>query len=202
VTARLTVLSGPSGVGKGTVVAAVRRRHPDVYLSVSVTTRARRPGEAEGVHYRFVDQAAFDAMVRAGALLEHDAHLGASYGTPAAPVQEQLDRGVPVLLEIDMEGARQVRTSVPDAHLVFLASPSWVELERRLLGRGTEDPARVRDRLDRARQEMAAEAEFDEVIVNDDVEAAADRLVASMGLPALEHPASEEQVADRTTRSS
>jgi guanylate kinase len=192
VTARLTVLSGPSGVGKGTVVAAVRRRHPDVYLSVSVTTRSRRPGETDGVHYRFVDQDVFDRMVADGALLEHDAHLGASYGTPAGPVREQLERGVPVLLEIDMEGARQVRASVPGAHLVFLAPPSWDELQRRLLGRGTEDPERVRERLDRARTELAAEAEFDEVIVNDDVEAAADRLVASMGLP---DPA--ERVADR-----
>jgi guanylate kinase len=192
VTARLTVLSGPSGVGKGTVVAAVRRRHPDVYLSVSVTTRARRPGETDGVHYRFVAQEVFDRMVEDGALLEHDAHLGASYGTPAAPVQEQLDRGVPVLLEIDMEGARQVRASVPGAHLVFLAPPSWDELQRRLRGRGTEDPERVRERLARAREEMAAEPEFDEVIVNDDVEAAADRLVASMGLPAP-----GERVADR-----
>src|SRR5688572_26251014 len=99
--ARLTVLSGPSGVGKGSVVAVVRRRHPQVWLSVSVTTRAPRQGETDGVEYRFVDQAEFDRMVEAGELLESDAHMGACYGTPRAPVEEQLAAGVPVLLEID-----------------------------------------------------------------------------------------------------
>jgi len=185
VTARLTVLSGPSGVGKGTVVAAVRRRHPGVYLSVSVTTRARRPGEVEGVHYLFVGQDRFDAMVAGGDLLEHDAHLGASYGTPRRPVERELAAGMPVLLEIDLLGARQVREVVPDAHLVFLAPPSWDELRRRLVGRGTEEPERLRDRLERARMELAAEREFDETIVNDDVERAADRLVTSMQLGPL-----------------
>jgi guanylate kinase len=176
------VLSGPSGVGKGSVVAVLRRRHPDVWLSVSVTTRSPRPGEQDGVEYSFISQAEFDRMVAAGELLEHDAHMGASYGTPRAPVEEQLRRGVPVLLEIDLHGARQVRAEMPDAQLVFLAPPSFEELSRRLVGRGTEDDAKVRDRLDRARMEMAAEAEFDVVVVNDDVEAAADRLVASMGV--------------------
>ena len=175
---RLTVLSGPSGVGKGSVVKVVRRRHPHVWLSVSVTTRAPRPGERDGVEYRFIDQAEFDRMVEAGELLEHDAHMGASYGTPRAPVEEQLAGGTPVLLEIDLMGARQVRQRMPEAQRVFLAPPSFDELARRLVGRGTEDPARVRDRLDRARIEMAAEDEFDVVVVNDDLEAAADRLVA------------------------
>lgn len=179
---RLTVLSGPSGVGKGSVVKVLRARHPDVWLSVSVTTRGPRPGERHGLEYLFVDQVEFDRMVRAGELLEHDAHLGASYGTPRRPVEEQLDQGVPVLLEIDMNGARQVRAAMPDAQLVFLAPPSFDELARRLVGRGTEDPAKVRDRLDRARIEMAAEDEFDVVVVNDDVEAAADRLVALMAI--------------------
>jgi guanylate kinase len=180
---RLTVLSGPSGVGKGSVVQVLRRRHPDVWLSVSVTTRAPRPGERHGVEYSFIDQAEFDRMVRAGELLEHDAHMGASYGTPRRPVEEQLARGVPVLLEIDMNGARQVRASMPEAQLVFLAPPSFDELARRLVGRGTEDPAKVRMRLDRARIEMAAEDQFDVVVVNDDLEAAADRLVALMQIP-------------------
>ncbi len=182
-TSRLTVLSGPSGVGKGTVVAAVRRRHPDVFLSVSLTTRARRPGEVDGVHYRFVDQAAFDALAAAGELLEHATYAGHSYGTPRGPVEEQLATGAPALLEIELQGARQVRAAMPDAHLVFLAPPSWDELVRRLTGRGTEDAVRVARRLERAREELAAEAEFDEVVVNDDVERAADRLVASMGIP-------------------
>ena len=179
---RLTVLSGPSGVGKGSVVKVLRQRHPDVWLSVSVTTRAPRPGETDGVEYSFVDQSEFDRMVAAGQLLEHDAHMGASYGTPRAPVEEQLARGVPVLLEIDLMGARQVRAAMPDAQLVFLAPPSFDELARRLVGRGTEDPVRVRERLDRARIEMAAEDEFDVVVVNDDLEQAADRLVALMAV--------------------
>ena len=181
-TGRLTVLSGPSGVGKGTVVAAVRRRHPDVFLSVSLTTRARRPGEVDGVHYHFVDQAHFDALVAAGELLEHASYAGNSYGTPRRPVLEQLESGLPALLEIELQGARQVRAAMPDAHLVFLAPPSWEELVRRLTGRGTESSERVARRLLVAREELAAESEFDEVVVNDDVEQAADRLVASMGI--------------------
>jgi guanylate kinase len=178
--ARLTVLSGPSGAGKGSVVAAVRRRHPEVWLSVSVTTRAPRPRETDGVEYRFVDDAEFARMVAAGELLEHDAHMGASYGTPKQPVAEHLARGEPVLLEIDLNGARQVRAAMPDARLVFLAPPSFDELAVRLGGRGTEDPERIRERLDIARIEMAAEDEFDHVVVNDDIESAADRLVALM----------------------
>ncbi len=179
---RLTVLSGPSGVGKGSVVKVLRQRHPGVWLSVSVTTRPPRPGERDGVEYFFRDQAEFDRMVQAGELLEHDAHMGASYGTPRGPVEEQLAKGTPVLLEIDMNGARQVRASMLDAQLVFLAPPTFDELARRLVGRGTEDPAKVRMRLDRARIELAAEDEFDVVVVNDDLEQAADRLVALMGV--------------------
>ena len=179
-TGRLTVLAGPSGVGKGSVVAAVRRLHPEIWLSVSVTTRPPRPGETEGVEYHFVDQAEFDRMVADGELLEHDDHLSASYGTPREPVEQQLAAGGSALLEIDIEGARQVRAAMPDAHLVFLAPPSFDELARRLTGRGTESPERIRERLDRARIEMAAEDEFDAVLVNDEVEAAAHALVALM----------------------
>lgn len=179
---RLTVLSGPSGVGKGSVVAVLRGRHPHVWLSVSVTTRAPRPGETDGVEYHFIDDAEFARMVADGELLEHDAHMGASYGTPRGPVEERLALGEPVLLEIDLMGARQVRAQMPEAQLVFLAPPSFDELARRLTGRGTEDPAKVRMRLDRARIEMAAEDEFDVVVVNDDLEQAADRLVALMGV--------------------
>jgi len=180
--ARLTVLSGPSGVGKGSVVAVVRRRHPDVWLSISVTTRAPRPGERDGVEYHFVDQAEFDRLVSADALLEHDAHMGASYGTPRAPVEARLASGSPVLLEIDMEGARQVRAAMPDAQLVLLAPPSFDELARRLVGRGTEDPEKVRERLERARLELAAGDQFDAVVVNDDLERASDALVALLGI--------------------
>ena len=181
-TARLVVLAGPSGVGKGSVIAAVRRLHPEVWVSVSVTTRAPREGERDGVEYHFVDQAEFDRMVAAGELLEHDAHLSASYGTPREPVERQLASGAAALLEIDLQGARQVRAAMPDALLVFLAPPSFDELAKRLIGRGTEDPAKVRQRLDLARIELAAEDEFDEVIVNDDVDRAAHALVALLEL--------------------
>jgi guanylate kinase len=180
VTGRLTVLAGPSGVGKGSVVAAVRTLHPEIWLSVSVTTRPPRPGETDGVEYHFVTQQEFDAMVAGGELLEHDAHLSASYGTPRAPVEAQLAEGGSALLEIDIVGARQVRAAMPAAQLVFLAPPSFDELARRLTGRGTESPAKVRERLDRARIEMAAEDEFDVVLVNDEIERAAHALVALM----------------------
>ncbi len=188
--ARLTVLSGPSGVGKGSVLAAVRRRSPGTWISVSVTTRRRRPGEVDGVHYHFVDQREFDRLVAAGELLEHAAYTGHSYGTPRAPLLAQLERGRPALLEIELQGARQVLAGLPDARLVFLAPPSWQELERRLVGRGTEDDERVRRRLAVAREELAAEPEFDVVVVNDDVERAADELVALLQEPDRERAAS------------
>lgn len=177
-TGRLTVLSGPSGVGKGSVLAAVRRRHPQVWLSVSVTTRAPRPGERDGVEYHFVDRAEFDRMVDADELLEHATYAGNAYGTPRQPVLHRLAAGVVALLEIELNGARQVKQAMPEAHLVFLAPPSFEELARRLTGRGTEDPERVRRRLDTACVELAAEREFEAVVVNDDVERAADALVA------------------------
>jgi guanylate kinase len=180
VTARLTVLSGPSGVGKGTLCEVVRRRHPDVWISVSVTTRPPRPGETDGVEYHFVDQDEYDRLVAAGDLLEHATYVGHSYGTPRQPVLDAIAAGRPALLEIDVQGARQVKLRMPDAHLVFLAPPSFEELARRLSGRGTEDPERLHRRLDLARIEMAAEDEFEAVIVNDDLDRAADALVALM----------------------
>ena len=178
--ARLTVLAGPSGVGKGSVIAEVCRRHPLVWLSVSVTTRSPRPGEVDGVSYHFASEADFARMVEADELLEHASYAGHSYGTPRAPVQQRLASGVPALLELELQGARQVRAAMPDAALVFLAPPSFAELGRRLTQRGTEDAARVDERLEVARIELAAGAEFDAVIVNDDVQRAADRLVALM----------------------
>ncbi|MCW2585990.1 MAG: guanylate kinase [Frankiales bacterium] len=177
------MLSGPSGVGKGSVIAAVRRRHPQVWLSVSVTTRPPRPGETDGVEYHFVDQVEYDRMVEAGELLEHATYAGNSYGTPKQPVLDKIAAGLPALLEIELQGARQVKAAMPEAHLVFLAPPSFDELARRLTGRGTEEPERVRRRLDLARIEMAAEDEFEAVIVNDDVERAADALVALLKIP-------------------
>jgi guanylate kinase len=168
---RLTVLSGPSGVGKSTVVAELRRRSPEIWISVSVTTRRPRPGEENGREYYFVDASEFDRMVSAGELLEWAEFAGNKYGTPAAPVRERLERGLPTLLEIDLAGARQVRDSMKDdALFVFLKPPSWAELVRRLTGRGTEPPEVVERRLATAREELAAAGEFDVTLVNTSVE--------------------------------
>ncbi len=181
--ARLTVLSGPSGVGKGTVVAALRRLSPHVWVSVSATTRAPRPGERDGVHYRFVDGPTFDEMIADGALLEWAEFAGNRYGTPRAPALKHVEAGDPTLLEIDLEGARQVRAALLDARFVFLAPPSLDELVRRLSGRGTESAAAVAARLHRAEIEMAAVSEFDHVVVNDDVERAAGEVAALVTAP-------------------
>lgn len=178
---RLVVLAGPTAVGKGTVSAYVRDHHPEVWLSVSLTTRPPRPGEVDGVHYHFVTQERFDALAAAGELLEHAVvHGRHSYGTPRQPVLDALAAGRMALLEIDLAGARQVRHTMPDALLVFLAPPSWDVLVERLLGRGTEGAAERERRLETARVELAAQAEFDVTIVNDDVRRAADELVHLM----------------------
>ena len=174
---RLTVLSGPSGVGKGTVVKAVRELFPHVWVSVSCTTRAPRPGERDGVEYHFVTRDRFEELAASGELLEHAEFAGNLYGTPRAPVLERLSAGVPTLLEIELQGARQVRESLPDAQLVFLEPPSWEELERRLVGRASEPPEVVAARLERAKVEMEARADFDARVVNDDVQRAAAELV-------------------------
>jgi guanylate kinase len=167
---RLTVLSGPSGVGKSTVVAQLRRTCPQIWLSVSVTTRRPRAGEVDGLEYHFVSKQEFQRMVEAGELLEWAEFAGNYYGTPRRPLEEKLEAGVPCLLEIDLAGARQVRQSMPGARLVFLAPPSWDELVRRLTGRGTEPPDVVRRRLDVAREELAAEREFHLTLVNTSVQ--------------------------------
>ncbi|MGH3655070.1 MAG: guanylate kinase [Micromonosporaceae bacterium] len=179
--ARLTVLSGPSGVGKGSVVTLLRDQYPDVWLSVSVTTRTPRPDEIDGLHYHFVNRREYDQMAASGELLEWAEYAGNCYGTPRVPVVRRLAEGKPALLEIDLQGARQVRAAMPDALLVFLAPPSWDELSRRLVGRGTEDPETIRRRLDLARAELAAEPEFDHTIVNHSVQQATAELVRLLG---------------------
>lgn len=175
---RLTVVSGPSGVGKSSVVGLVRGMRPEIYFSVSVTTRPPRPGEVDGEHYHFVDHAEFERMVDAGELLEHAEFAGNRYGTPRKPVEAALAAGQPALLEIELQGARQVRESMPEAQLVMLLPPSWDELVGRLTGRGTEEPGVVATRLAEAETELAAAGEFDATVVNADVRAAAEELLS------------------------
>ncbi len=174
----LTVLAGPTAVGKGTVAAHVRQHFPEVRHSISVTTRPARPGEIDGVHYFFIDDTEFDRMLAQGELLEWaTVHNKYRYGTPRGPVLEAEERGERMLLEIDLQGARQVRASMPDARLVFLMPPSWEELVNRLVGRGTEGEEERARRLETAKVELAAAPEFDVIIVNDEVPLAAARLV-------------------------
>jgi len=178
---RLVVLAGPTAVGKGTIAAYVRTHFPQVWLSVSMTTRPPRPGEADGVHYHFVDDAEFDRLVAAGEFLEYAVvHGRAKYGTPRGPMERALREGRPTLLEIDLQGARQVRRTMPGALFVFLRPPSWEELVRRLVGRGTELQEERDVRLATARKELAAASEFNVTIVNDDVRRASEELVSLM----------------------
>lgn len=179
----VTVLAGPTAVGKGTISTYIRDHYPEVWLSVSATTRDPRPGEQDGVHYFFVGPEAFQELVESGDMLEWAVvHGRNSYGTIRTKVQEAVAAGRSVLLEIDLQGARQVKKSMPEAKFVFLAPPSWDELVRRLIGRGTETADEQQRRLDTAKLELAAEREFDVTIVNDDIQRAADELVSQMGL--------------------
>ncbi|WP_399540625.1 guanylate kinase, partial [uncultured Microbacterium sp.] len=176
---RLIVLAGPTAVGKGTVAAHIKQNYPQIHLSVSATTRSPRPGEVDGQHYYFVDHAEFDRMVAAGELLEWAVvHNQNRYGTPREPIERVLAAGGTALLEIDLQGARQVRAADPSATLVFLLPPSWDELVQRLAGRGTEDAEERARRLRTARVELAAQNEFDYRVVNEDVASAAADVVA------------------------
>jgi guanylate kinase len=178
---RLVVLAGPTAVGKGTVSTYIREHYPAVALSVSATTRAPRPGEVDGVSYFFVSDDEFDRMIRNDEFLEYaTVHNAWRYGTPRAPVEQALAAGRSVLLEIDIQGARQVRRREPSARLVFLQPPSWEELVRRLIGRGTESTEEQARRLESAKVEMAAQGEFDHSVVNRDVATAAQEVVELM----------------------
>ena len=179
----VTVISGPTAVGKGTVVQALKARHPEVWVSVSATTRPPRPTEVDGVHYHFVSNADFDVLVATDGLLEWaTVHGRDRYGTPSAPVEAAVERGERVILEIDLQGARQVRQRLPGARLVFIAPPNWAELVNRLVGRGTEPAEQRERRLRTAQVELAAADEFDHVVVNDDLGRAVDDLVSLLGL--------------------
>ena len=178
---RLTVLAGPTAVGKGTIAAYVRTYFPGVWFSVSMTTRAPRPGEVDGVHYHFVDDREFDRLAEAGQFLEYAVvHGAAKYGTPRGPVERAIREGRDALLEIDLQGARQVRDTWPDALFVFLAPPRGEARGRRLVGRATAGAAERERRLATARAELAAQSEFDRVVVNDDVRRASEELVSLM----------------------
>ncbi|NYF10759.1 guanylate kinase [Leifsonia sp. AK011] len=182
--ARLTVLAGPTAVGKGTVSGYIREHYPDVLLSVSATTRKPRPGEIDGVHYYFVSDEEFDRKIANNELLEWAVvHNSYRYGTPRPPIDAALAAGRRVLLEIDLQGARSVRRAMPDALLVFLLPPTWEELVRRLTGRGTEDAEEQQRRLDTARVELAAQNEFDARVVNTEVSEAAREVVELMDAP-------------------
>jgi len=177
----LLVLAGPTAVGKGTVARYIVEHNPDVLLSVSATTRSPRPGEEDGVHYFFLTDAEFDELIAKGEMLEYAVvHGNHRYGTPKGPVEAALAANKLVLLEIDIQGARQVKQAMPEATTVFLAPPSWDELVRRLQGRGTESTEEQARRLDTAKQELAAQQEFDHVIVNDEVAKCASKVVELM----------------------
>ncbi|WP_372433066.1 guanylate kinase [Antrihabitans stalagmiti] len=177
---RLVVLVGPSAVGKSTVVRCVREQVPNLTFSVSATTRSPRPGEVDGVDYTFVTRAEFDRMIAEGELLEWaDIHGGLQRsGTPAKPIEAAMSAGKPVLIEVDLAGARAVRAALPEAVLVFMAPPSWDELVARLTSRGTESAAVIERRLETARIELAAQDEFQAVIVNDEVQKSCEELVS------------------------
>jgi guanylate kinase len=172
------VITGPSGVGKGTLIAALRERHPELELSVSATTRRPRPGEEDGVAYHFLTEEDFDRRLARGEFVEHASYAGHRYGTLRAELERRSRGGAPVVLEIELQGARQIRSAMPDAVAIFIAPPSLEQLRERLAGRGAEDPATVARRLAIAETELAAREEFRFVVVNDELDRAASELEA------------------------
>lgn len=182
-TGQAFVVAGPTAVGKGTVLREVMARAPQCWMSISATTRSPRPGEIDGKHYYFVTDSEFDELVSSGQMLEWaEVHGMHRYGTPRGPVEDAMAKGKTVILELDLAGARQVRESLPEAVQIFIAPPSWAELEYRLRKRGTESPEEQERRLKTAKVELAAEREFDHIVINDTVAQATDDILHIMGL--------------------
>lgn len=185
------IICGPSGVGKGTVVARLLASDPTLYFSVSATTRAPRPGEQDGKHYHFLTMEQFEQWIAEDQFLEHAQFVGNRYGTPQLYVDKAMEQGRDVLLDIEIQGAEQVHRKRPDAVRIYVAPPSWAELERRLIGRGTEDMERVRSRLERGKVEFAAAKDFDYFVINDTVDRAVSEIQAIM---AAEHCRPDERI--------
>lgn len=202
--AKVFVITGPSGVGKGTLIRGVRERIPELELSVSATTRSPRPGERDGIDYYFLSDAQFDRLLDEGAFVEHARYSGKRYGTLRSELERRLERGAPVVLEIEVQGARQVREGMPDAQTVFIAPPSEQALRARLIGRGTDADAQVQARLQTAARELEARNEFEHVVVNDRLEEATEQLVeivrGALGTPASRPPPSQRPDAGQRGR--
>lgn len=186
------IICGPSGVGKGTVVARLLASNPNLYFSVSATTRQPRHGEVDGVHYHFLSREQFQSWIAEDAFLEHAEFVGNYYGTPKKYVDAAMAQGRDVILDIEIQGAEQVHRQRPEAVRIYVAPPSWAELERRLIGRGTEDMDKVRSRLERGKQEFAAASSFDYFVINDTVDHAVTEITAIM---IAEHCKPDERIA-------
>ena len=186
------IICGPSGVGKGTVVARLLSSNPNLYFSVSATTRQPRNGEVDGVHYHFLSREQFQSWIAEDAFLEHAEFVGNYYGTPKKYVDAAMAQGRDVILDIEIQGAEQVHRQRPEAVRIYVAPPSWAELERRLIGRGTEDMEKVRSRLERGKQEFAAARSFDYFVINDTVDHAVTEITAIM---TAEHCKPDERIA-------
>jgi len=183
---KLFIISGPSGAGKSTILGHVLDKMPEIYFSISATTRAKRPGEVHGEHYHFISQEEFDRLAEEGGLLEYARYVGNSYGTPASPIQEKLNAGVNVLLDIEVQGAEQVKEKMPEAIAIFLSPPTLEVLETRLRDRGTDTEEKIRNRLETAKRELEQVERYDYLVVNDTIEEAVNEvetIINSGGTP-------------------